>query len=60
MWLRSRVVLWLWCRPAPVALIGPLAWEPPYTAGVALKRKKKNLQKPNCGISDATSRLGQL
>uniref|UniRef100_A0A8C3X9L0 Desmoglein 4 n=1 Tax=Catagonus wagneri TaxID=51154 RepID=A0A8C3X9L0_9CETA len=22
-------LLWLWCRPAAVALIGPLAWEPP-------------------------------
>ena len=35
------VLLWLWRRPAAVALIGPLAWEPPCTAGVALKRKKK-------------------
>ena len=31
-------LLWLWCRPAAVALI--LAWEPPYAAGVALKKKK--------------------
>ena len=23
-------LLWLWCRPAATALIGPLAWEPPY------------------------------
>ena len=22
-------LLWLWCRPAATALIGPLAWEPP-------------------------------
>ena len=29
----------LWCRPAAVALIRPLAWELPYTAGVALKKK---------------------
>ena len=28
---------WLCCRPAAVALIGPLAWEPPYPAGAALK-----------------------
>ena len=34
--------LWLWCRPAAVALIGPLAWEPPYAVGVALKRKKNH------------------
>ena len=33
-------VLWLWCRLVAVALIGPLAWEPPYAAGVALKSKK--------------------
>ena len=34
------VLLWLWCRPAAVAPIRPLAWEPPYAAGVALKIKK--------------------
>ena len=28
-------LLWLWCRPAAVALTGPLAWEPPYAAGAA-------------------------
>ena len=31
----------VWHRPAAVALIGPLAWELPYAAGTALKRKKK-------------------
>ena len=35
------VLLWLWCRLAAVAPIGPLAWEPPYAAGVALKKQKK-------------------
>ena len=34
-------MLWLWCRPAAVAPIRPLAWEPPYAAGAALKRQKK-------------------
>ena len=34
-------LLWLWCRLAAAALIGPLAWEPPYAAAVALKSKKK-------------------
>ena len=34
-------LLWLWPRPAAVAQIGPLAWEPPYATGVALKRQKK-------------------
>ena len=33
---------WLWCRQVAVPLIGPLAWEPPYASGVALKRQKKN------------------
>jgi len=34
------VLPWLWYRTA-TALIQPLAWEPPYAMGVALKRKKK-------------------
>ena len=32
------VLQWLWCRPAAVALIRPLAWEPPYARGGTLKR----------------------
>ena len=34
-------LLWLWCRLAAAAPTGPLAWEPPYAVGVALKRKRK-------------------
>ena len=34
-------LLWLWCRLAAVALIGPLAWELPYAASAALKSKNK-------------------
>ena len=34
--------LWLWCRPMTTAPIRPLAWEPPYASGVALR---KNHQK---------------
>ena len=30
-------LLWLWRRPAVTALIRPLAWEPPYATGGALK-----------------------
>ena len=39
-------MLWLWRRPAALALIRPLAWEPPYAAGVARKKnpKKKHLE----------------
>ena len=33
--------LWLWCRLATVAPTRPLAWEPPYASGAALKKKKK-------------------
>ena len=32
---------WLWPRPAVAAPTQPLAWELPYTAGVALKRQKR-------------------
>ena len=49
------MLLWLGCRPAAVARIGPLAWELPYAAGVALRRQTKQnkinkiKQKGNCG-----------
>ena len=33
--------LWRWCRLAAATPIRPLAWELPYAAGAALKRKKK-------------------
>ena len=42
------VLLWLWRRPVATALIGPLAWEPPYATGAAQemakrpKKKKRN------------------
>ena len=34
-------LLWLWRSLAAVAPITPLAWEPPYAMGVALKSIKK-------------------
>ena len=34
-------LLWPWCRPTAVAPIQTLAWEPPYAASVALKKKKE-------------------
>ena len=50
-------LLWLWCRLAAAAPIGPLAWEPPYAAGATQemakrqkkqnKTKQKNLTKEN-------------
>ena len=38
-WGSDPTLLWLWWRPAAVAPVRPLAWEPPYAAGVALKDK---------------------
>ena len=43
LWCRSQT--WLCCRPAAIALIGPLSWEPPYVMGAALKRPKQNKTK---------------
>ena len=38
-------LLWLWRRPVATALIRPLAWEPPYAVGAALKRQKTKKKK---------------
>ena len=38
-------LLWLWCRPGATAPIRPLAWEPPYAAGVAQRNSKKKKKK---------------
>ena len=38
-------LLWFWRRPAPVALIRTLAWEPPYATGAALEKGKKTKEK---------------
>ena len=49
-------LLWLWRRLAVTAPIGPLAWDSPYAAGVALEKTNKTKQKKdkkqilNCGI----------
>ena len=40
------VLLWLWYRQAAAAPIGPVAWELPYAAGVALKGKKQTNNAP--------------
>ena len=34
-------LLWVWRRPVATAPIRPLAWEPPYAAGVAQRNSKK-------------------
>ena len=38
------VLLWLWHRPAAAAPVRPLVWEPPYAAGVALKRQEDKIK----------------
>ena len=38
-------LLWLWCRLGATDLIGPLAWEPPYAAVVALEKAKRPTKK---------------
>ena len=40
-WVKDLVLVRLWCRPAGVAPIQPLAWESPYAMGAALKKKLK-------------------
>ena len=44
-WVKESALLWLWCRLAAEALIRPLACEPPYAAGLALKKTKKKKKK---------------
>ena len=44
-WLKDPVLLWLWCRLMAAAPIGPLAWEPPYAKGEALKKRRKKRKK---------------
>ena len=44
-WVKDPALLWLWCRPVATAPIRPLAWEPPYAAGVALEKAKRQPKK---------------
>ena len=37
-------LLWLWCRLAATAWIPPLAWEPPYAPGAAVKMTERKVQ----------------
>jgi len=38
-------LLWLWSRRVAIALIRPLAWEPPYAMGAALEKTKRQKKK---------------
>ena len=44
-------LLWLWCRPAAVALIGPLVFKPPYAMGVDLNKQKTKKKKKRSILS---------
>ena len=43
-WVKDLALLWLWHRLAATP-IQPIAWEPPYATGTALKDKKKKKKK---------------
>ena len=55
-------LLRLWRRPAAVALIRPLAWEPPYAAGAALEKAKRQKEEgeKNVRRARATNQKGTL
>ena len=54
-------LLWLWYRLAAVALIRPLAWEPPYAMGEALKSKQnKTKQKNNSKLMPTAGSAAKL
>ena len=40
-------LLWLWRRPVATVPIRPVAWEPLYAVGEALKRQKTKKKKKN-------------
>ena len=52
------MLLWLWRRPTARAVISPLAWELPYAASAALKRKYKQNKAtlPNLLVPDGGPR----
>ena len=49
------VLLWLWHRPAAIAPIQTLAWEPPYAASVAPKKERE--RGGDAGISLVAQRV---
>ena len=51
-------LLWLWGRPVATAPIRHLAWEPPYIAGAALKKDKRQKTKKKKKKKDSLSSSG--
>ena len=46
-------LLWLWCRPVAIALIGPLAWETLYAMRAAQEMAKRQEKKKKKTKDDA-------
>ena len=44
--VKDLALLWLWLWLAATAPIRPLAWEPPYAMGMALKKAKQSKKCP--------------
>ena len=53
-------LLWLWCRPAATAPIGPLPLEPPYAVGAAQENGKKTKKNESGWCSKTKVRVGRL
>ena len=51
------VLLWLWHRLAATALIGPLAWEPPYAMVVGLKTHTRTRARTHTHTQKRSSKL---
>ena len=43
--VKDPALLWLWCTPAAVDCIRPLAWELPYAMGAAPPPQKKRKER---------------
>ena len=56
----NLVLLCLWCRPAAVAPIQPLAWELPPAAGAALKKAKKKKKRKRRTSLEIQQQLSKL
>ena len=50
-------LLWLWSRTVATAPIRPLAWEPPYATGAALKKDKRQNKTKQKGVVRTVSLL---
>ena len=56
-WAKDQVLLWLWCRLATTAPIGPLAWEAPRATKKEKKKKKKKKEREKARESKQEARV---